>query len=342
MALYAGAYQIIEPSYQEPEFFVQINQASGYAHVLAGAEPRVRLSDGDLAVFAKKLEVRTRVATTTGSTNELPSVDITASYFSANAYLTAVRNTYNHHDIAAASRWGFALTDAYVRGMRQAHFQNARDAALFGLQPQLGEGLLNAAGAYTANLPADQFGNTSSQTYDNGQLAQFILTQISQIKVRTMQAGQKDLTFTVLGPQRVMQPMQTNIVQLTASQRPGGGSNTVYTMIKDAVEAMGDKLVWAYDDSLQGAGATANTDVILISMPEIAPREPIGNIDTDAFASLQPNNLTCVTQYMDLAAPREIISPMAGGFVDHMMELRVTSGWAQRPEALTILSIPYV
>lgn len=341
MALYAGAYTILEPSFREPEFFMQIQQASGYTHTLSGGEPRVRLGDGDLAVYAKKLETRTRIAATMGSTNQLPSVDVTASMFVTNAYLCAVRVSYNHHDLAAGSRWGFNVVDAYRKAMRQSHFQNARDAALFGFQPQLGEGFLNTPGSYSTNLPADQYGNTTIQSYDFGQLAQYILTQISNIKARTLQSGQKGLTFTVLGPQRALQPMVTNVVQLTASQRPGAGSNTVFGMIKQVVEDMGDNLVWAYDDSLQGAGTNSNTDIIMIAMPEIAPREQQSKINTDEFSTTEPNNRTCLTQYMDVAAPIEYISPMPGNYTDHMLEMRITSGWAQRPEALTLISAPY-
>jgi hypothetical protein len=42
-----------------------------------------------------------------------------------------------------------------------------------------------------------------------------------------------------------------------------------------------------------------------------------------------------------MAAPRELPCPLPGGAIDITSELRATSGWAVRPEALTIISAGY-
>jgi len=102
-----------------------------------------------------------------------------------------------------------------------------------------------------------------------------------------------------------------------------------------------DELVWAYDDTLQGAGGSANADVIIIAMPEVAVPAGSSALNTNVFASLKPNNPTCLTQYSDMAAPREIISPLAGGATDVLSEWRLTPGWAPRPQALTIITANY-
>jgi hypothetical protein len=44
---------------------------------------------------------------------------------------------------------------------------------------------------------------------------------------------------------------------------------------------------------------------------------------------------------MDMAAPRDITTPLPGGAVDVLGELRATSGWAPRPDAVSLLSIPH-
>ena len=49
----------------------------------------------------------------------------------------------------------------------------------------------------------------------------------------------------------------------------------------------------------------------------------------------------CTLQLADMAAPREIPTPLAGGAIDVLSELRITSGWAPRPEAVTIVSMQY-
>ena len=338
--LNAGAFKIIEPSFQEPEILIQFQQASGYIDLLAEGKLRTRLAEDDLVVYMKQLNLRTKISASQSTANELPGVDISASMISTMTYQFRVRSQYDHHDVAAAGRWGFALPEAYRLGMRQAHFQAARDAALFGLQPQNGEGFLNAPGATATNLPPDQFGNTTVVTYDNGQAAFFFAQQIAQIKTRTLQLG-IGRKFVILGPQRTLSQWEYNIVQLTQYQRPGAGSASTVETLKGIMMSNGDELVWAYDDTLQGAGGNADTDIILIAMPEVAVPSGPAEVNTNVFASLKPNNPVCLTQYCDMAAPREIISPLAGGATDVLSEWRITPGWAPRSQALTIVSATY-
>jgi hypothetical protein len=340
MGINAGAFKIVEPSFREPEIFMQFQQASGYTELLEGGTPRVRLAEDDLVVYAKQLNIRTRIAASQSTGNELPGVDISAQMFNTNTYQTQVRAEYNHHDVAAANRWGFSATEAYRLGMRQAHFQQARDAALFGLQPQYGEGFLNAPGAVAVNLPPDQYGDTTLSTYDNGQMASFIANQIMQIKTRTLQMG-KGRRFVVLGPQRSLGLFEYSITQLTSFQRPGGGTSSPLGTLRGILRDAEDELVWAYDDSLQGAGGSANADVILIAMPEVEVPNAGDTVNTNVFATLKPNNPTCLTQYFDKAAPSEIISPLAGGATDVLSKLRMTPGWAPRGTALTIVTANY-
>lgn len=340
MTINAGAYKIVEPSFQEPEILMQFQQASGFIDLLEGAKLRTRLAEDDLVVYMKQLNIRTKIAGSQATANELPGVDIAASMISTMTYQFRVRSQYDHHDVAAGSRWGFAVPEAYRLGMRQAHFQNARDLALNGAQPQNGEGFLNAPGATSTNLPPDQYGNTTVLTYDNGQAAFFFAQQIAQLKTRTLQLG-IGRKFTILGPQRTLSQWEYNIVQLTAFQRPGAGSASTVQTLQAILMANGDELIWAYDDTLQGAGGNSNTDIILIAMPEVEVPAGPAAVNTNVFATLSPNNPVCLTQYSDMAAPREIISPLAGGATDVLTEWRLTPGWSPRPQALTIISVTY-
>ena len=338
MGINAGAYQIVEPSFREPEFFIQFQQRSGYTELLEGGNIRARLKETDLVVYAKQLNIRTKIAASQSTANELPGVDIAASMFATRTYMLRVRSQYDHHDTNAGGVWGFAVPEAYRLGMRQAHFQQARDAALFGLQPQYGEGFVYAANATSVNLPPDQYGNTTISTYDNGQAAFFLAQQIKTIKTNTLQMGIGH-KFTILGPQRTLGQWEYNLVQLTQAQRVGAGSYSTVGTLRHILGDADDTLTWCYDDSLQGAGANG-ADLILIAMPEVEV-DSGGTIDTNVFATLQPNNPTCLTQYADMAAPREIISPLAGGATDVLTEWRITPGWAPRGQALVIVSAVY-
>jgi hypothetical protein len=254
-------------------------------------------------------------------------------------YLTRVRAEYDHHDTAAMSNWGVSIVDAQRLGMRQGIFQQARSALLYGFNPTTGEGLMNTAGAMTVNLPADMNNNDTVVTYDNGAMAIFLLTQISGIKTRTMQLGIGQ-RIVVLGPQRVLGAFEyQNIVQLTQFQRSGAGSATTAGVVKDVLEWNDDEIDWVYDDTLIGQGA-GGSDAVIITLPEV--KKPNGGkVNTNEFAKLAPGLEACNLMLWDMAAPREISTPLAGGAIDVLSELRMTSGWNVRPEAIVIVSMVY-
>ncbi len=267
MAMIAPAWTQVHPSLLEPEVVLQYNQASGAFDTLPGSEPRVKLGQNDLYVYLKRLDLRTRMASGQAAYNSLPSVSIVNSMMSTATYLLRVRSEYDHHDTAAAGEWGVSIVDAHRLGMRQGHFQLARIMLLYGANPVNGEGLLNAAGSTSVSLPPDSNGNTTVVTYDNGQMAIFLLTQISALKTRTMQLG-LGRKFTLLGPQRVLGAFEyQNIVQLVQFQRAGAGSASTAAVVKDMLEMNDDEIMWVYDDTLIGKGA-GGTDAVVLVMPE--------------------------------------------------------------------------
>lgn len=340
MANIAPSFVTVNPNYTMPEILLPYSQASGAFETLATGEPLIRLSDGDLYVYIKRIEVRTKVAAGQSAYNALPSVSTVLSQLSTPTYLLRVRAEYDHHDTAAMGRWGVSIVEAQRLGMRQGHFQLARNALLYGINPANGEGLLNTNGATAINLPADSFGNTTVVTYDNGQMAFFLLSQLSALKTRTNQLG-IGRKFTILGPQRVLGAFEyQNIVQLTSYQRVGAGSRSTAGVVKDVADENGDEIIWVYDDTLQGKGA-GGTDAVLIVMPEVENPQPSSKPNTNDFANLGPGLDACTIQLCDMAAPKEIPTPLPGGAIDVLSEWRITSGWAPRPEVVTIISMKY-
>lgn len=338
MSLELSAFVTVNPHFMEPEILVQYTQASGFIDLLRGGSLRPNLAEDDLLVYAKQLNLRTRVAAGQSTYNELPSVDLAMNMISTPSYMFRTRVQYNHHDVRAGGQWGLGVPEAYRLGMRQGHFQMARDASLFGMHPEYGEGLINAPGATFTNLPADSFGHTTVSTYDNGEMAFFLLGLLLATKVRTTQLG-IGRHFAFLGPQRTLGLFQYNVVQLTQYQRVGAGTSSTAELLAAVAMANGDTVSYGFDDTLQGAGPNGS-DYVLLSMPEVEVPSTAG-INTNAFATVTPNNPTCVTQYCDMAAPREIVSPMPDGFTNVLTEWRNTSGWAVRPQALTVVAMPF-
>lgn len=338
MANIFPAYVTVNPSLMLPEILMQYTQVSGAFDLLAGGDPMVRLGEGDQYVYIKKLEVRTKVAAGQSAYNSLPSATVAASMISTPTYLVRTRAEYDHHDTAAAGNWGVSLPEAQRLAMRQGIFQQARTSLLYGFQPSQGEGLLNTQGATAVNLPADSNGNTTVVTYDNGQMAFFLLGVISAIKTRTMSLGQP-ARIVITGPQRTLGAFEyQGIVQLTQFQRIGGGTANVAQTVEANV-MNGDSVEWTYDDTLIGKGA-GGADAVLVVIPEVRPPQG-ASWSTNEFAKLTPGLAATTLQLCDMAAPREIPTPLPGGAIDVLSELRITSGWGIRPEAITIVSMPY-
>jgi hypothetical protein len=322
-----------------PEALMPYSQASGAFDVLPSGGPLVRLSDGDLYAYIKRIDIRTKMAAGQSAYNQLPGVSFTLSQISTPTYLLRVRAEYDHHDTANMSRWGLSISDAYRLGMRQATFQLMRNALLYGMNPTNGEGILNTNGATAIPLPPDSNANATVVTYDNGQMAFFLISQISAMKSRTNQLG-VGRKFTILGPQRVLGAFEyQNIVQLTQYQRTGAGTQSTAGLVKDVLDVNDDELLWAYDDTLIGKGA-GGTDAVVIVMTEVEQPKN-GRINTNEFAKLAPSIEACTLMLCDMAAPKEIPTPLAGGAIDVLSEIRITSGWGIRPEAVTIVSMQY-
>lgn len=339
MATISPSWTQVHPSFIEPEVLLPYNQASGAFETLAGGDPRVKIGSEDLYVYAKRFDVRTRVASGQNAYNQLPNVNVAMSILSVPTYLNRVRAEYDHHDTAATAEWGTSIVEVQRLGMRQGHFQLLRNMLLYGMLPANGEGLINAPNAVTVSLPADSGGNTTFSTYDNGQLAIFFLTQISNLKTRTFQFGMPN-RFVILGPQRILGGMATqNIVQLTAFQRPGAGTASTAGVLQMVEAENGDQIVLAYDDTLIGKGS-GGTDMIIMVMPEV--KKPVGRqFNTNEFANIAPGLDACTLQYLDMASPREIPTPLAGGAIDVLSEWRATPGWVLRPEAITLISMGF-
>ena len=339
MSLIAPAIQTVSPSFMEPATIIQYSQVSGAFEMLPSGEPKVKLATDDLGVYAKRLDLRTKMASGQAAYNELPSVEPVFSLIFTPTYLTRVRYEFDHHDAAASGRWGHSITDLYRHGTLQAHFQFMRTALIFGVNPQLSEGIANAAGTTAALLPADSNGNTTITTYDNGQMALYLLQQIAAIKTKTNNFG-IGRQFTILAPQRILAQWEYNIVQLVQFQRIGAGTESTAGTVKLVAGYNEDDIRWCADDTLIAKGSSS-TDLIIIVMPEIELVKPPGAIDTNEFAKVTPAWMECTAMYCDMVQPREITTPVPGGAVDTLSEHRISSGWAIRPEAVFLLSAPY-
>jgi len=336
------AFNVMErltPSHVEPGVLMQYSQRSGAFETLADGKLTVQLDESDFFVYINTLSVRTRIALGQSAFNELPTPMIQNGQISTGTYLIRSRAEYNHHDTAMAGRFNVSLPNANRLAMRQAIFQGMRSMLLYGVSASNGEGLINTVGATAVNFPADPSNSaTTLSTMSTGWIASEILQQIVNLKKRVFGVG-IPYRIVVLGPQEAIGLMAYQVVSVTQFQRPGAGSNSILGTVATVAGWQGDEIIYVVDDTLIGKGAGGN-DLIIITAPEIKIPES-GEPDTNEFAKLAPGITAANLMYCDMAAPREIPTPIPDGGIDVVSELRATTGWNIRPEATTLLSVQY-
>ncbi len=331
----------VSPSFSEPDFLMQYTQASGAFRLLEGGTTRVKLPAGAQYVYINGVQYRTEVAGGQSGANFLPSASLLATYGSTAAYLLRTRAIYDHHDMEAAANFAVPLPQAQDYAMEEAIYQQMRTMLLYGFNPANGEGLLNTPQALAVNLPPDSSGNDTFVTYDNGELALFMLQMVASVKVAMYQTGFgiKD-RVVITGPQRILEYMiLANIVQVVAYQRPGAGTATTGQVVATVVTEQGDTLEWGMDDTLIGKGS-GGADMVIISIPEL--ENPRGTpFNTNRVGELNPSMKAINLMYSDLPAPMKIPTPVQDGAISIVQELRCTSGWCLRPQGLVLLSVTY-
>ena len=341
MSGFAPSYVTVNPHHMMPELIMQYSLASGAFTTLATENPMPRLGEADLYVYAKKVQLTTQVSANQSTANQLPSASVIPSMISTATYRLQTRAQYDNFDEAATGAWGYALPEALRLAARQGIAQQLRNALLYGYNPANGEGLLNTAGATRVNLGSDSNGNTGYSTWDSGQLAQFLLNLIGNLKTTTLQIGQP-LRLVFLAPQRFIQQISYGgIVSLTQFQRIGAGVETAAGLVETvAAWAGGDDVSFAADDTLIGQGY-GGTDAIILVAPELKIPRANAQINTNVFATLTPNQTATTLMLCDVAAPTEIPTPLPDGGITTLYTMRSTSGWGIRPEGMTILSAAY-
>ena len=334
----ASTYITVNPSLIMPGVLMQYGQKTGAFNILQSRAPEIKLGSEDKMVYVRQLSMRSDAQVSQVNGTVLPGVGFTTSMVGTPTYLVKARSVFDRHSTADAANWGYNLPNAQQLGLRQAIYQQMRNALLYGVGA--GEGLLNTANATNTNLPADSLGHTTILTYDNGEMSTFILKTISQILTNTFMLGQP-FRVAILLPQRVLAKWAYyGVIQLSSFQREGAGSNSIAGTVKSIAGWSSGEIEFCIDETLIGKGA-GGTDAIIFTVPELNTPDTGGLIDTNTFASLQPSILATSLMLADKSAPTEIYSPLPDGATDLVQELRITSGFCVRPEALTILSAAY-
>ena len=329
------------PSFSEPDLIITQAQASGAFAALADGAPRVKIGSGDLYVYINSLDIRTDAQASQSSFNNIPAANLVADYISTQTYLLRSAAVYDHHDMDAAANYAIGLPDAQDLALNQGIFNAMRNGLLYGFTPSNNEGLLNAQYATAVTLPQDHLGNTTVVSYDNGDMFQFILQQIINLKTSMFQTGGNITNRVVIvSPQRVFAQFQNaNVIQVTSYQRPGAGTATIGQAVQAVVQSTGDEIEYYFDDTLIGKGASG-ADMVILTIPEIeVPKVP--GVNTNVAGEIKPGLRAINLMYADMPKPMKIPTPVPDGGIRVVNEIRVSSGWNVRGAGLFLISMPY-
>jgi hypothetical protein len=329
-------------SYQEPGFIVEQAQTSGYPKLFdKGLDSK--LSPYDLAVYFKSISRRSSAQASQNEYGMLPSASIVAAQYSIPAYKLWTRSIVGVDEAAVASQtWGYGLMEGRRTLGHEAIYQAARTAAIFGVNPANGEGILNSPNIITGNLPPDSLGNDTFVTYDSNDLFQLLLNTVTNLIIGTFQGGLRP-TIVILGPQRIINAMVTaKIVKLTSFQRQGSGSASAGVSAKlqgDQADFAGYNLDYQVDDTLMNSGPSGS-DIVIFTIPSMDV--PGAKFNTNEFgANSQPQMKSINKMYIDAPLPREIQVPISGGATELTQISNISSGVCLRGQATNVLYVPY-
>ena len=342
MAFNFPAQSLISPSTILPELVISQSQRSGWARTVGGGEPMVRLQPGSKMVYIRGLTQNSSVAVSQSAHQNLPAATISGSISGTPVYILQSGAVFDHHDVQAASGWGVNLNDAIDQAHHQGMCVQLRNMTFYGIKSAAGEGLINAPNVTVSLPPADTAGKVGIINYAPDQLAKFILAEIGALQSRMLAFGQPT-RIVICAPQRVLSILElSGIVQLASYQLPGGGTASVSGLVEKVAQAAGVTIEWTVDDTLKARGVVysgTNRDIIIVTAPDLPTT---GDDGTNSFASIAPNMKSNNLMLVDRAAPTKYMTPIARNSTDVYYEMLSTSGWALRPEATTLIEIPYI
>lgn len=337
---------MLDRSMVVPGVMVQRAQKRGTLNLIAGGKPKNVLNQNVQKVYINGIRYRGLAKASREPGNELPSVSFNTTQKATNAYWLSTSTKYSVWDDDNAKFSGLNAPQIQNMIAHGAIADLTAILALYGTGEGMSEGIMNSPGVFEENLPADSNGALSLRTYDAGEFAQYFLQLTVDAETRMLTVGlDREQVLNVLMPQRVLGYLRrSSVIKLTSGiQRDGGGVHTIEGRIQAvATSPNGNISINFYvDDTLIGKGA-GGSDAVVMCYPGF-PDTPDDIYNTDALAALPNSIQEMVAMYTAHSQPMEIESPAVDGSqgVYTTYHTKVTPGWALRPEAVTILSLPY-
>lgn len=303
-----------------------------------GRETRLGTLDKNAIYIASVTNINSQAEISQQWQSELTNQSYTLGQIKAPYYMITAMYKYNTQEQAQfeALSNGVALPDFLENLARQAINQRRHEAILYGFDPatDLSQGIL--ANATLSNLPNDTAGNTTLTSYNAAELAQFIASIIRDV----MSASYGMLRPVVIASSpRTINYLQTIIVSLTESQKPGAGIDSVSGLVNRVVHWIGaGNIEFVQDVTLQDD--TSGDKIVFVARGMDEQSESVSEADSQNLVG-KFNSIKYNTWVDVCAGVMNYPKPVEFGEYASKLVFKMTPGVTLRKEAVRVVTAKY-
>ena len=325
----------IQPNIVDPGF-VDSYIISTWVDAMPDSSFKQNLSETTQQVLKFALGVTANGQMGMGNAYNVPSLSYTSELMSTPVYTFNVQYSINRDAAAMAANYGADEAALQQWLAEKALFIQTMDAVIDGINPSIGEGLLNATDRTSVVLLAsDSTGETDLDLQDKGEVRTAIIGHLNQLLQRNGMQTAKGFTIGVLANQQFWGEVHGAPIQLTSAQREGAGTITIWEAMLQWAKAYDATFQIGMSDKLLGKGINA-TDAAIFFLHEIK-RSSMNQLDVNKAAPVPiENNVMSIYTMPPIEEP----IPQHGGLHVHV-KARMTGLWAYRGKAITVLSYPF-
>ena len=322
----------IQPNIIDPGF-VDSYMTSTWVDALPDSTFKQNLSETTQQVLKFALGVTTNGQMGQGNAYNVPSLSYTSELMSTPVYTFNVQYSINRDAAAMAANYGADEAALQQWLAEKALFIQTMGAVIDGVNPAIGEGLLNTTDRTSEVLLAsDLTGETDLDLQDKGEVRDAVFRHLNNLLQRSGMQTAKGFAIGAIGAQNIWGELNGSPIQLTSAQRAGAGTMTVWQAIEEWAERYQAKIFTGMSDKLLGKGING-TDAFVLFLHGIK-RSSMNQFDVNKTAPVPiENNVMSIYTMPPIEEPIQ----QHGGLHIHV-KARMTGLWAYRGKAITVLS----
>lgn len=324
----------IQPNYVDPGL-VDTYMTSTWVDAMPDSAFRQNLNETTQQILKFKFGVTTNSQVGQGNAYSVPSLSYTTEPMSTPVYTVNLQYAINRDNAAMAANYGVDEAAVQQWLAEKSLFIQTMDATIFGINPSIGEGLLNATDrANEVLLASDLAGETYFDLQDKGEIRDAVIGHLNNLLMTNGMITAKGFTIGVLAPQAFWAVVHGSPIQLTSAQRQGAGTMTIWQAMLAWAVAYDAKFAIGMADKMEGHGINgADTAVFFIhEIKRSSQNNPMFDVSKSAPVPIENGVMSIYTM-----PPIEEPIPQHGGLHVHV-KARMSGLWAYRGKGISQLS----